>query len=86
MFLAVAEARSFTHAAARLGASQSSLSQAVRRLEARLGIKLLARTTRSVSPTEAGQQLMDTLGPALSDISALLSSAENWGQFRVGAK
>ena len=74
VFLAVAEERSFTRAAARLGTSQSSLSQTVRRLEARLGIKLLARTTRSVSPTEAGQQLMDTLGPALGDISARLAA------------
>ena len=74
VFLAVAEERSFTRAAARLGTSQSSLSHTVRRLEARLGLKLLARTTRSVSPTEAGQQLLETLGPALGDISARLAA------------
>lgn len=68
VFLAVGEERSFTRAAARLGTSQSSLSQAVRRLEERLGVRLLARTTRSVSPTVAGEQLLATLGPAFGDI------------------
>ncbi len=74
VFLAVAEERSFTRAAVRLGTSQSAISQTVRRIEARLGIKLLARTTRSVAPTEAGQQLLDTLAPALGDISARLAA------------
>jgi len=74
VFLAVAEERSFTRAAARLNTSQSAMSQTVRRLEARLGIKLLARTTRSVAPTQAGQQLLETLGPALGDISARLAA------------
>lgn len=73
VFLAVAEERSFTRAAARLGISQSSLSQAVRRLEERLGIRLLARTTRSVAPTLAGEQLLETLRPALGDISDRLA-------------
>lgn len=68
VFLAVAEERSFTRAAARLGTSQSSLSQAVRRLEERLGIRLLSRTTRSVAPTESGAQLLATLSPAFADI------------------
>jgi DNA-binding transcriptional LysR family regulator len=68
LFLAVGEERSFTRAAARLGTSQSALSQGVRRLEERLGIRLLARTTRSVSPTVAGEQLLATLGPAFDDI------------------
>jgi DNA-binding transcriptional LysR family regulator len=72
VFQAVAEERSFTRAAARLGTSQSALSQTVRRIESRLGIKLLARTTRSVAPTEAGQQLLETLTPALDAISARL--------------
>jgi DNA-binding transcriptional LysR family regulator len=71
-FLAVAEERSFTRAAAKLGESQSSLSQIVRRLEARLGLRLLTRTTRSVAVTEAGQQLIDTLRPAIDEIEAKL--------------
>lgn len=79
VLLAVAEERSFTRAAARLGTSQSSLSQAVRRLEEHLGVKLLARTTRSVSPTEAGEQLLSTLRPALGDIRDRLAAL---GQFR----
>jgi DNA-binding transcriptional LysR family regulator len=57
MFLAVADERSFTRAAARLGISQSALSHSMRRLEARLGLRLLTRTTRSVAPTEAGERL-----------------------------
>ena len=73
-FLAVAEARSFTRAAARLGSSQSALSHTVRRLEARLGLRLLTRTTRSVAPTEAGERLLETLGPALDEIDAKLSA------------
>ncbi|MCY1672416.1 LysR family transcriptional regulator [Novosphingobium sp. SL115] len=73
ILLAVAEEQSFTRAAARLGTSQSAVSQAVRRLEGNLGVKLLARTTRSVSPTEAGEQLLATLRPALGDIRAQLS-------------
>ena len=72
VFLAVAEECSFTRAAARLGTSQSSLSQTVRRLEARLGLRLLNRTTRSVAPTQAGQQLIETLRPAFDDIDTKL--------------
>jgi DNA-binding transcriptional LysR family regulator len=72
-FLAVAEERSFTRAAARLGLSQSALSHAIRRLEARLGVRLLSRTTRSVAPTEAGDRLLGTLGPAFDEISHELS-------------
>ena len=56
-FLAVGQARSFTKAAAKLGVSQSALSHTIRELEARLGVRLLTRTTRSVSPTEAGERL-----------------------------
>jgi DNA-binding transcriptional LysR family regulator len=72
-FLAVAAERSFTRAAARLGTSQSALSHAVRRLETRLGVRLLARTTRSVSPTEAGDRLLETLRPAFDEIDAELA-------------
>src|SRR5689334_12621210 len=74
VFLAVAEERSFTRAAARLGTSQSAISQIVRRLEGRLGLKLLTRTTRNVVPTEAGEQLVDTLRPAFDDIDTRLSA------------
>src|SRR5918993_4119238 len=69
-FVVVAEAGSFTRAAAKLDMSQSALSHAIRQLEERLGIRLLARTTRSVSPTEAGRRLLRTLKPALTDIYA----------------
>ena len=62
-FAAVAGARSFTRAAAKLGKSQSALSQSVRRLEERLKLRLLTRTTRSVMPTPAGEQLLSTLRP-----------------------
>lgn len=72
VFLAVAEERSFTRAAARLNTSQSALSQTVRRLEERLGVRLLNRSTRNVSPSEAGEQLVATLRPALADIDAQL--------------
>jgi DNA-binding transcriptional LysR family regulator len=71
-FLAVAEERSFTRAAKRLGLSRSALSHAVRRLEERIGVRLLARTTRSVAPTDAGEQLISHLGPALADVGAVL--------------
>lgn len=74
MFLAVADERSFTRAAARLGISQSALSHSMRRLEARLGLRLLTRTTRSVAPTEAGERLIETLRPALDEIDAKLAS------------
>jgi DNA-binding transcriptional LysR family regulator len=71
-FLAVAEERSFTKAAKRLGVSRSALSHAVRGLEERLGVRLLARTTRSVAPTEAGEQLIRRLGPALGEVESVL--------------
>lgn len=73
-FLAVAEERSFTRAAAKLGISQSALSHTVRRLEARLGLRLLTRTTRSVSPTEAGERLVQTLRPAFDGIEARIDA------------
>lgn len=71
-FLAVAEERSFTRAAKRLGVSTSALSHAMRGLEERIGVRLLARTTRSVLPTEAGDQLLARLRPALGDIRGAL--------------
>src|ERR1700712_3583288 len=72
-FAAVVRARSFTRAAAQLGVSQSALSQTVRTLERRLDLKLLHRTTRSVSPTEAGERLYETVAPRFSDIEAELA-------------
>ena len=74
MFQVVAHERSFTKAAARLGVSQSALSHSMRRLETKLGLRLLTRRTRSVAPTEAGEQLLETLGPALADIDARIVS------------
>ena len=71
-FLAVARARGFRDAARPSGVSPSALSEAVRRLEARLGVRLLHRTTRSVTPTEAGARLIDRLIPALSEVEAAL--------------
>jgi DNA-binding transcriptional LysR family regulator len=73
-FVVVAEERSFTRAAAKMGLSQSALSQIVRRLEGRLGLRLLARTTRSVAPTEAGMRLLQTLTPALEDLDASVAA------------
>jgi len=73
-FLSVARASSFTKAAAQLGVSQSALSQTVRGLEERLGIRLLTRTTRSVSPTEAGERLLRSLGPRFEEIDAELNA------------
>jgi DNA-binding transcriptional LysR family regulator len=72
-FLAVARERSFTRAAAKLGVSQSALSHTVRGLETRLGLRLLARTTRSVAPTEAGERLLGALGPRFDEIEAELA-------------
>lgn len=73
-FLAVARERNFTRAAAQLGVSQSALSQTVRGLEARLGLRLLSRTTRSVAPTEAGERLLRSVGPRLDEIDAELAA------------
>src|ERR1700759_3847075 len=71
-FAAVARQRSFRGAALLRGGSASGLSEAVRRLEARLGVRLLNRTTRSVTPTEAGARLLERLGPALGEVAAAL--------------
>jgi len=73
-FLAVAKERSFTKAAAQLGVSQSALSQTIRQLEERLGLRLLMRTTRSVAPTEAGERLIRNAGPRLEEIEAELEA------------
>lgn len=73
-FLMVARERSFTRAAAQLGVSQSALSHTVRGLEERLGLRLLARTTRSVSPTEAGARLVQALEPRLQEIDSELAA------------
>jgi DNA-binding transcriptional LysR family regulator len=73
-FVAVAREHSFTRAAAQLGVSQSALSHTMRGLEERLGVRLLTRTTRSVAPTQAGQRLLETVGPRLEDIEAELEA------------
>ncbi|MBV6826034.1 LysR family transcriptional regulator [Pseudomonas sp. PD9R] len=89
-FLAVARERSFTKAAGKLGVSQSALSHTIRGLEARLGLRLLTRTTRSVSPTEAGQQLLETIGPHFEEIEIGLAALSNLrdtpaGHIRINA-
>jgi DNA-binding transcriptional LysR family regulator len=72
--VAVGQDRSFTKAAARLGVSQSALSQTIRQLEARLGVRLLTRTTRSIAPTDAGERLLRTLEPRFEEIDAELAA------------
>jgi DNA-binding transcriptional LysR family regulator len=83
-FVAVARERSFTKAAAKLGVSQSALSHNIRELEARLGVRLLTRTTRSVSPTEAGERLLRTLAPRFVEIDAELASIAELRQKPAG--
>ncbi len=73
-FVAVGRDRSFTKAAAKMGVSQSALSHTVRALEERLGVRLLTRTTRSVSPTEAGERLLQAIGPRFEEIEAEVSA------------
>lgn len=73
-FSAVAKERSFTRAAAKLGVSQSALSQTIRALEERIGLRLLTRTTRSVAPTEAGERLLQTVAPRFEEIEAQLAA------------
>src|SRR5258707_15386285 len=73
-FLAVAKERSFTKAAAKLGVSQSALSHTIRGLEEDLGLRLLTRTTRSVSSTEAGERLLRTIGPRFDEIKTELAA------------
>jgi len=73
-FATVAKERSFTRAAAKLGVSQSALSQTIRALEERIGLRLLTRTTRSVAPTEAGERLLETIAPRFEEIEAQLAA------------
>ncbi|QOL52107.1 LysR family transcriptional regulator [Massilia litorea] len=79
VFFAVARERSFTRAAAKLGMTQSALSHIVRSLEARLGVRLLSRTTRSVSPTEAGERLLQNVAPRLEEIEAEIAAVSDLG-------
>jgi DNA-binding transcriptional LysR family regulator len=83
-FLAVADERSFTRAAKRLNISTSGLSHAIRRLEEQIGVRLLTRTTRSVAPTDAGDQLLAHLRPALSDIRGVLTTLSGLQSRPVG--
>ena len=75
-FVAVADQRSFRAAASRLGVTPSALSHSMRQLEERLGVRLLHRTTRSVSATDAGRRLLDQLRPAIDQIAAALDSLD----------
>ncbi|MGY2047039.1 LysR substrate-binding domain-containing protein [Methylobacterium sp. JK268] len=77
-FAAVARSRSFTRAAAELGVSPSALSHAMRGLEAEVGVRLLARTTRSVAPTLAGERLLRSLDPALAEVARGLAALSDW--------
>jgi DNA-binding transcriptional LysR family regulator len=82
--LAIAEEGSFTRAAAKLGISQSALSHAIRRLEGRLGVRLLTRTTRSVAPTEAGERLIETIRPAFDGIGEKLDALTSFREKPAG--
>jgi DNA-binding transcriptional LysR family regulator len=84
VFLAVARERSFTRAAARLGMTQSALSHIIRGLEERLGVRLLTRTTRSVSPTDAGERLLQNVGPRLEEIEAEIAAVSELGDKPAG--
>src|SRR3954469_4752819 len=83
-FVAVARERSFTKAAAKLGVSQSALSHTIKELEVRLGVRLLSRTTRSVSPTEAGQRLLQNIGPRFDEIEAEVAAVSELREKPVG--
>ncbi len=82
--VAVGRERSFTRAAAKLGVSQSALSHTVRDLEKRLGVRLLTRTTRSVAPTEAGERLLQTVGPRLDEIDTELAALSDFREKPAG--
>lgn len=84
-FIAVARDRSFTKAAAKMGVSQSALSHTIRQLEARLGVRLLTRTTRAVSATEAGQRLLDGISPHFDEIEAELNALSAWRERPAGS-
>lgn len=83
-FLAVAREKSFTRAAAKLGVSQSALSHVVRQLETRLGIRLLTRTTRAVSLTDAGERLFQGVGPHFDEIEAQLETLTEFREKPAG--
>jgi DNA-binding transcriptional LysR family regulator len=83
-FLAIAEERSFTRAAKRLGVSPSAMSHAIRGLEEEIGVRLLSRTTRSVAPTEAGERLLARLRPALADVQDVLDELSGLRDKPVG--
>src|SRR5688500_3073128 len=88
VFLVVARLRSFSGAARELAVSTSAVSQAIRKREEELGVPLISRTTRSVSPTDAGRRLLETAGPALEDAVAALSqvaasAGESAGRVRI---
>ncbi|MCY2005546.1 LysR family transcriptional regulator [Klebsiella pneumoniae] len=83
-FMAVARELSFTRAAAQLGVSQSALSHTIRALEARLGVRLLTRTTRSVSPTAAGERLLQNVAPRFQEIEAELTAIGELSDKPVG--
>ena len=84
VFLAVARERSFTRAAAKLGMTQSALSHIIRGLEERLGVRLLTRTTRSVSPTDAGERLLQNVAPRLEEIEAEIAAVSDLGDKPAG--
>jgi DNA-binding transcriptional LysR family regulator len=84
VFFAVARERSFTRAAAKLGMTQSALSHIIRGLESRLGVRLLTRTTRSVSPTEAGERLLQNVAPRLEEIEAEIAAVADMGDKPAG--
>src|SRR3954452_13979454 len=84
-FIAVAREQSFTKAAAQLGGSQSALSYTVRTLEARLGLRLLTRTTRSVSVTEAGERLLNSIGPHFDQIESEIAAISGMAQTAADA-
>jgi len=83
-FIAVGQQRSFTKAAAKLGVSQSALSHTIKELEARLGVRLLTRTTRNVSPTQAGERLLRNIGPRFEEIAAELRAVAELRDKPVG--
>lgn len=84
IFFEVARERSFTRAAAKLGMTQSALSHIIRALEARLGVRLLNRTTRSVSPTEAGERLLQNVAPRLAEVEAEIAAVSDLGDKPIG--
>ena len=84
IFFEVARERSFTRAAAKLGMTQSALSHIIRALEQRLGVRLLNRTTRSVSPTEAGERLLENVAPRLEEVEAEIAAVSESGGKPIG--